>query len=111
MSKIYILLVFALFACREDDLKTPYDLYNEWRWVETDFGSRVPYKTSDEVDTTFYFNFQKNGILQVKDNEKNVINNTQFKIGPDKVITISNTRSSYSIDNDTLTIKNIDGVI
>ena len=111
MRKLYILFVFTLLACTKDDLKTQYDIYNEWSWVETDFATKVPYKTSASLDTTFYCNFQKNGILVIKDNKKKVTDTRQFKITQDKLITINNTRYSYSIDNDRLTIENIDGFI
>ena len=111
MGKLYILFAFMLLACREDDVKTQYDIYNEWSWVETDFASKVPYKTAAALDTTFYYNFQKNGILQIKDNNQNITDNKQFKITNDKLITINNARCSYSIDNDRLAIANIDGII
>lgn|SRR5258706_7439132 len=108
---LHILFAITILSCKEASLKTRYDLYNEWRWEETYSNPAVPYKTSAGLDTTFYYRFLRNGILQIKDNEKKVISERDFQISQDKLLTINHFRYIYSIDSNKLKIQNVDGII
>lgn len=106
-----ILLAFALLSCSQNNLDPQHEIFNEWSWVETDYATQTPYKTAAALDSTFYYNFQENGTIEIKDNERKTVSSGQFKLTPPNQITIDNMLYSYTIDNEKLTIKNIDGII
>jgi hypothetical protein len=107
---IFILFVLAISSCKKDNLDGPNDLFAEWRWKST--GSQ----TAEKLDTTYYWRFQNNGILQIKDINKQIKYETNFKLDqPGWLIIkgnkIGDAHDIYSIRNDTLHLTNTDGIV
>ncbi len=71
-----ILLLFTL-SC-SDDVTPIYEIYNEWKWVKTTFDTRGRPITAQDVDSTYYYSFTKDGKLITKDNDKRII--SEFNI-------------------------------
>ena len=82
--------------------------------------SQIPYQTSVESGTTFYYNFLKNGLLQIKDADKRVTSETEFEIAASTqtngaiMIKDSNNMElhfTFFVKNDTLRLTNVEGII
>lgn len=68
-------IVFLLMTLSCGDDATPdYDIYNEWQWVKTTFDTRGKPITSQDIDSTYYYTFTREGKLIVKNNSKQVVN-------------------------------------
>ena len=106
---IFILFVLVTSSCKKDNLDGPNDLFAEWRWEST--GSQ----TAEKLDTTYYWKFQNNGILQIKDINKQIKYQTNFTLDQSGWLIIKySTRDShniYSVRNDTLYFTNTDGIV
>ena len=108
--------VLTIFSCREDDIKGQYDIYNEWRWDATILNPQTtPYKTSQELDTTYYYNFLKNGTLQIKDINKVIKSEFKFEIIENELIVTDSFdkewTSLFLIEKNKLKLTNLDGLI
>jgi hypothetical protein len=114
-----LILIFAavtIFSCREDNIKEQYDIYSEWRWDATTLNPQTtPFKTSQELDTTYYYNFLKNGTLQIKDINKVIKSEFKFEIiGNELIVTDSFGKESASlllIEQNKLKLTNLDGLV
>jgi len=107
----YTVLAIATLSCSEESINAPYDIYHEWRWEATYLNKETRYESAAELDTTYYYDFQQNGLLQVMDIEKQLQSELPFTINQDNLLTIDNIRYRYFIGNDTLTVRNLDGII
>jgi hypothetical protein len=114
-----LILIFAalsIFSCREDDIKAQYDIYSEWRWDATILNPQTtPYKTSQKLDTTYYYNFLKNGTLQIKDVNKVTKSEFKFEIVENELIVTDSLdkqwTSLFLIERNKLKLTNLDGLI
>lgn len=116
-----VLILIAFFACKKDEVIRPNNIYNEWKWEATVSGSsQIPYQTSVESGTTFYYNFLKNGLLQIKDAEKRITSETEFEIAASTqtngtiMIKGSNNMErhcTFFVKSDTLRLTNVEGII
>lgn len=98
-----------IFACQEDELRNRSDIYGEWRWELTTFDTRGEPLTSQELGTTYYYEFHENGLLELKDINKEVKQQLTIQIIKDEPFNIVilpelNATWGYSIRNDTLRI-------
>jgi hypothetical protein len=96
------------------------DLYAEWEWKATEMLNGDVYSSAQELDSTYYYNFKENGILEIKDINKVVKYEKQFKIVQDGqshgTIVYNNGNNSelhfsYSIAKGELEISNMEGII
>ncbi|MBI3220728.1 MAG: hypothetical protein HYZ44_14535 [Bacteroidetes bacterium] len=117
---ILILFVLWTFGCEEKNTQDQNDLYAEWQWVATKMLNGDIYESAKQLDSTYYYNFTKKGILEIKDINKVVKYERQFKIvrGGQSYGTImyddinnSQLHFSYSIDKGELNISNQEGFI
>jgi hypothetical protein len=120
--KTFILAVFALsiFGCEENNIQYQNDLYAEWEWKATKMLNGNVYSSAQQLDSTYYYNFKENGILEIKDINKVVKYEKPFKIvqggqfhGTIAYNDVNNTELhfSYSIANRELEISNMEGII
>jgi hypothetical protein len=121
--KKFILTAFVLsiFGCEEKNIRNQNDLYAEWEWKATEMLNGDVYSSAQELDSTYYYNFKENGILEIKDINKVIKYEKQFKIiqGGQSHGTIvlyndgnnSELHFSYSIDKGELEISNMEGII
>jgi len=120
--KYFILTVFVLSisGCEEKSIYTQNDLYAEWEWKATKMLNGTVYSSAQQLDSTYYYNFKQNGVLEIKDINKVVKYEKQFKIiqGGQSHGTImyndvnnSELHFSFSIDKGELEISNMEGFI
>lgn len=108
-TPVLLTLVLIIASCGKEEVAKELDIYHEWRWEMTTFGSRGRPLTSASQDTTYYYNFQRNGVLQVKDDDRLIQSEFEFRLVEgqpfDRILIESeNIEWGYSIANDTLRI-------
>ena len=110
MKKVLFLSV-ALFviSCDEDDYHVNSSIYNEWRWVMSTFDTRGFPIISEELDTTYYYKFSKDGILEIRDVNRELTQQLEYSITEDEsfnLIRIPDLSQTwgYRIKKDTLSI-------
>jgi hypothetical protein len=120
--KYFILIVFGLsiFGCEENNIQKDADLYAEWEWTATKMPNGSIYSSAQQLDSTYYYNFKENGILEIKDVNKVIKYEKQFKIVQSgqsqgiimyKDVNNSELHFAYSINKGELQISNIEGFI
>lgn len=111
---IFIVFVLAISSCHYDNFYAPNNLFAEWRWESTWT------QTAEKLGSTYYWKFQNNGVLQIKDTNREIKSQVGFKIISIKqfsgsfIMTRPNLDDShygYCIKGDTLHLLNSDGVI
>ena len=73
MKRIYGAIIILITISCQDDVRPVYDIYNDWQWVKSTFDTRGQPITSQDVDSTHYFSFNREGKLIVKNNDKEII--------------------------------------
>ena len=117
MTRLILTLVsLASFSCAEDDITEQYDIYNQWRWDETTLTPHgTPYQTSQELDTTYYYNFLKTGVLQEKDVNKVIKSELKYEVVDNEIIITDSFGNEwpywYSIEKGKLRLTNVYGFI
>ena len=110
MKKLIVFaLLFMSVSCNDDDISIVYDIYNEWQWVMTTVDTRGSPITAQELDSTYYYTFTRDGKLIFKNNSKVVIgefdiiieNGTEFDTYR---ITDNDIVYGFGIKSDTLVI-------
>ena len=110
MKKIFLaLLTLAVFSCKEEEINPQQAIYKEWKWALTTFDTRGEPLTAQEQDTTWYFRFQQNGILELRDFNRELKEQRKFEIKEGDgffrmELTDSGITWGYSVKNDTLRI-------
>ena len=110
MKKIlFLLLALTVISCDEDDYHASTSIYNEWRWVKTTFDTRGFPITSEGLDTTYYYKFGNNGILEIRDINKELTQQLEYSIAEDESFNLIripdlNQTWGYRIEKDTLSI-------
>lgn len=121
MKKIILtVFILSIFGCEEKNIQNQNELYGEWEWEATKMLNGDVYSSAQQLDSTYYYNFKENGILEIKDINKVVKYEKQFKIIQDGQsrgtitytdVNYSELHFSYSIDNGELEISNLEGII
>lgn len=110
MKKLLSLLLIAtMISCSENEITKQFDIYNEWKWELTTFDTRGEPITAEEMDTTYFYAFQKNGVFERKNINKEVVDLYDFEIVMDDkfnriIVPDLEIIWGYKISNDTLTI-------
>lgn len=118
MKQLLLLFVlFLFFSCDKDDVDAPHNIYHQWRWEATRSMNpeTPPIKTSEGLDTTYYYNFKKNGVVQFKDVNKKITKEDDFQINESELSLDIGDRIDlefrYAISQDTLSLINVHGII
>jgi hypothetical protein len=110
MKKIlFLLMALTVISCDEDDYQANTSIYHEWRWVMTTFDTRGFPITSEGLDTTYYYMFSKDGILEIRDVNRELTQQLEYSITEDEsfnLIRIPDLDQTwgYRINKDTLSI-------
>jgi hypothetical protein len=104
-----IILLMLAFSCKENEVNPTVDIYNEWEWVMTTYDTRGRPITSQETDTTYYYRFTQDGKIEIRDINKELKQQYNFKIIEDEsfnsiVIEGLDETWGYSIVRDSLKI-------
>jgi len=109
MKRIFVTIIILITISCGDDVRPVYDIYNDWQWVKTTFDTRGRPITTQDVDSTQYFSFTREGKLIVKNNGKEIIskydvvfettdNFKTYRIQDSEIV------FGYGINSDTLAI-------
>lgn len=102
MKKVIVMLFFLqLVSCKKEEVISDSALYHNWKWISTHY-TIIP----GFFLIPHYYDFQKNGILQMIDTSNVVMYQWQFMIARNQQLIINGTdykqNYSYTIKNDTL---------
>lgn len=70
MMVLLVMVLLVSLSCRNEDVNPDLDVYNEWEWKVMTFDTRGNPISSFDLDSTYYYNFRKDGILEMKDVNK-----------------------------------------
>ena len=79
-TTFWVLLVLATFFCKEEELNPPQDLFRDWKWALTTFDTRGKPLTAQGQDTTYYFKFYHNGVLELRDINRGLQEQRNFEV-------------------------------
>ena len=104
---IPLMFILTIFSCNENDVIPTLDIFNEWEWIMTTFDTRGKIITAQKLDSTYFYTFTKDGLLQMKDNNRELKNQFNFELVEDDpfnriVIDDLGLTWGYSIKSDTL---------
>lgn len=113
---IFILAVLAMSSCEEKGVRKHNDIYKEWEWKATLFLNGDIYRSASALDSTYYYDFKEDGILEIKDINKTIKYEEEFEIieseqnrGTITYVNNSKLHCRYSIENNELKISNVEG--
>ena len=106
---LFLLSISTMISCSEKEIPDQFDIYNEWRWELTTFDTRGKPITAEETDSTYFYNFQKIGVLERKNINKEIVDSNDFEIIIDDefnriIVPDLDIIWGYKISNDTLKI-------
>ena len=110
MKKIlFLLMALTVISCDEDGYHANISIYNEWRWVTTTFDTRGFPISSEGLDTTYYYKFGNDEILEIRDINRELTQQLEYSIVEDESSNLMsipdlNQTWGYSIKKDTLSI-------
>ncbi|MGC4022689.1 MAG: hypothetical protein QM734_12450 [Cyclobacteriaceae bacterium] len=103
MKKFIVILIFLqLTSCKKDEVISDSALYHDWKWVSTLYSEPI----AGVFLIPHYYDFQKNGTIQMIDTSSVVMYQWQFSLAKNQQLFINggNFKQSYTytIKNDTL---------
>jgi hypothetical protein len=89
-------------------------LLGKWKWEMTEMLGGSLHYSADSVDSTYFIEFKSDGYRYFYDNSNDFVDKTKYEFENEntfKLLSGAAMRFNFTIENDTLSITNVDGFI